>query len=148
MFVVNDRPDIASLADADGVHLGQDDLSVKEARRIVGPDRLIGVSTHSVEQVRQAVLEGADYIGVGPVFRSPTKAFDWVPGLEFVRHAAEETSLPSFALGGITLENVRQVVSAGARRIAVASAVIRSKEPDRIACDLHDALERSVDPAG
>jgi len=147
MFIVNDRPDIASLADADGIHLGQDDLSVKEARRIVGPDRLIGVSTHSIEQVRQAIIDGADYLGVGPVFRSPTKAFDQFPGLEFVRHAAEETSLPSFALGGITVENVGQVVSAGARRIAVSSAVIRSKEPDRIARELSDALARSLDPA-
>src|SRR5204862_5034719 len=94
LFVVNDRPDIARLVEADGVHLGQDDLPVKEARRIVGPDLLVGVSTHSIEQVRRAVLDGASYLGVGPAFASTTKEFEHFPGLEFVRQASAETSLP------------------------------------------------------
>jgi thiamine-phosphate pyrophosphorylase len=147
LFVVNDRPDIARLADADGVHLGQDDLSVADARRIAGSDLLVGVSTHSLDQVRSAVLAGADYLGVGPVFPSTTKSFDDFPGLDFVRAAAAETSLPRFALGGITLANVAQVAAAGAGRIAVASAIAAAAEPCRAARELRAALERSGESA-
>ncbi|HSQ54437.1 MAG TPA: thiamine phosphate synthase [Gemmata sp.] len=130
LFIVNDRPDIARLVEADGVHLGQDDLSVKDARRILGPNALIGVSTHSIDQVRQAILDGADYIGLGPVFPSRTKVFDHFPGLEFVRAALAETSLPAFALGGIGLENLSEVVAAGARRVAVGAAVTTVADPE------------------
>src|SRR5438045_3761732 len=97
LFIVNDRPDIARLVEADGVHLGQGDLPVKEARRVLGPDLLIGVSTHDLDQVRQAILDGASYIGVGPTFPSGTKAFPSLAGLEFVRQVAAQTSLPAFA---------------------------------------------------
>jgi thiamine-phosphate pyrophosphorylase len=128
-FIVNDRPDIARLCDADGVHLGQEDMPIREARRVVGPDALIGVSTHNPDQVRQAIRDGAGYIGIGPVFASPTKSFDSLPGLEFVRQAIAETSLPAFALGGITAENVSQIVAAGATCIAVSSAVCGSNAP-------------------
>jgi thiamine-phosphate pyrophosphorylase len=141
LFVVNDRPDIARLVEADGVHLGQDDMPVKEARRIVGPDALIGVSTHTVEQVRAAVLDGADYVGVGPVFPSRTKSFEYFPGLEFVRAAAAESSLPAFALGGIGPENIGDVVAAGARRVAVSSAIAAADDPERAARLLRTALE-------
>jgi thiamine-phosphate pyrophosphorylase len=141
LFIVNDRPDIARLVEADGVHLGQDDLSVADARRIVGPDLLIGVSTHTIEQVRQAVLDGADYLGIGPVFPSATKTFDHFPGLEFIRAASIETSLPAFALGGISPANVAQVVAAGARRIAVSSAIAAAEEPAQISRLLRAALE-------
>jgi thiamine-phosphate pyrophosphorylase len=147
LFIVNDRPDIARLADADGVHLGQDDLSITDARGIAGPDLMVGISTHTIEQVRSAVRAGADYLGVGPVFPSRTKAFDRFPGLDFVRAAASETSIPLFALGGITPENVSQVVVAGARRIAVASAVAGAADPRRAAGELHSALERSGESA-
>src|SRR5262249_12215488 len=82
LFIVNDRPDIARLAEADGVHLGQDDMPLREARRIVGPDAIIGVSTHSLDQLRQAIQDGASYAGIGPVFPSATKEFDEFPGLE------------------------------------------------------------------
>jgi thiamine-phosphate pyrophosphorylase len=129
LFIVNDRPDLAVLVDADGVHVGQEDLPAAEARRIVGSRRLVGVSTHNVEQVRQAVLDGADYLGVGPVFPSKTKAFDELAGLEFVRQAAAETSLPWFALGGVTLDNLPQVLAAGARRVAVTSALCQADDP-------------------
>jgi thiamine-phosphate pyrophosphorylase len=140
LFVVNDRPDIARLCEADGVHLGQDDLNVKDARRIAGPDILIGVSTHSVEQLRAAILEGADYVGIGPTFPSKTKAFDHFPGLEFVRLASAETSLPAFALGGIGTETVAQVVAAGASRIAVSSAICSAADPEQVARLLKVAL--------
>src|SRR5262249_37597577 len=104
LFVVNDRPDVARLVEADGVHLGQDDMPVKDARRILGADALIGVSTHSIEQVRQAVLDGANYIGVGPTFPSATKVFEEFPGLDFVRAVLAETTLPAFAIGGINAQ--------------------------------------------
>lgn len=129
LFMMNDRSDIARLCEADGVHLGQDDTPVREARRIVGPDALIGVSTHNLDQVRQAIRDGASYIGIGPVFPSQTKSFDAFPGLEFVRQAIAETSLPAFALGGITAENVSDVIAAGAIRVAVSSAICGSNEP-------------------
>lgn len=140
LFVMNDRPDIAALAEADGVHLGQDDLPVSAARRIVGPDMFIGVSTHTLDQVRQAVRDGADYLGVGPTFPSNTKAFDHFPGLEFVREAMAETSLPAFALGGIGLHNVAEVAAAGARGIAVSSAVATADDPQAVATALRRAM--------
>ncbi|QJW99951.1 thiamine phosphate synthase [Frigoriglobus tundricola] len=142
LFVINDRPDMARLCEADGVHLGQDDMSVKDARRIVGPGVLIGVSTHSVEHLRAAVLDGADYVGIGPTFPSQTKAFDHFPGLDFVRAASAECSLPAFALGGIGSANVGQVVAAGARRIAVSSAICAADDPEHAARLLKSALTR------
>ncbi len=140
LFIVNDRPDIARLAEADGVHLGQDDLPVREARRILGPDALIGVSTHTPEQVRRAVREGASYIGVGPTFPSRTKQFEDFAGLEFVRQAVAETSLPAFVLGGVTAENVGEVVAAGGRRVAVSAAVAQADDPRAAAAALRAAL--------
>ncbi len=133
IFIVNDRPDIARLSDADGVHLGQEDMPICEARRILGPDALIGVSTHDLEQLRRAILEGASYIGVGPTFPSQTKGFAALAGLDFVRQAMAETSLPAFAIGGIGLDNVEQVVAAGAQRIAVSQAVCAADEPRAVA---------------
>jgi thiamine-phosphate pyrophosphorylase len=129
IFIVNDRPDIARLAEADGVHVGQEELTVKDARRIVGPSALIGVSTHNIEQARQAVLDGASYIGVGPTFPSSTKSFDDFAGLDFVRQVAAEISLPAFAIGGINASNIDQVVKAGLRRVAVSNAICQAEEP-------------------
>jgi thiamine-phosphate pyrophosphorylase len=136
LYIMNDRADLAVVTDADGVHVGQDELSVKEARRIVGPQRLVGVSTHTIEQVRRAVLDGADYIGVGPVFPSSTKAFESLAGLELVREVAAEISLPWFAIGGINTENVNLVVESGAKRIAVSGAILGAKDPEVAARDL------------
>jgi thiamine-phosphate pyrophosphorylase len=144
LFVVNDRPDVARLADADGVHLGQDDLSVRDARRVLGPDSLIGVSTHSVEQVRRAVLDGADYIGVGPTFPSGTKAFDALAGTGFVTAAAQETALPAFVLGGIDARTIAAAVAAGAKRVAVSGAIARSGDPRAAAAELRAALPPDV----
>jgi thiamine-phosphate pyrophosphorylase len=129
LFIVNDRPDVARLAEADGVHLGQDDLPVKEARRIVGPGALVGVSTHDVEQLRRAVLDGASYVGVGPCFASTTKAFESLAGLDYLRQAVGETTLPAFAIGGINANTVGAAVAAGARRVAVSAAVAKSEDP-------------------
>lgn len=140
LFIVNDRPDIAKLVEADGVHLGQDDLPVREARRILGAEPLVGVSTHSLDQVRQAVRDGADYLGVGPVFPSSTKSFESFPGLKFVAEAAAETSLPAFALGGIGPSNITKVVAAGARRVAVSSCIASADDPNAVARSLRAAL--------
>lgn len=142
LFIVNDRPDIAKLAEADGVHLGQDDLPVREARRILGPEPLIGVSTHSLDQVRQALRDGADYLGIGPTFPSSTKSFESFPGLAFIREATAETSLPAFALGGIGPKNVHDAVAAGARRIAVSSCIATADDPEPVARVLRDALDQ------
>lgn len=128
-LIINDRADLAVAIDADGVHLGQDDLKVNEARRIVGAAKMIGVSTHSIEQARQAVVDGANYIGVGPVFESKTKHFDSHVGLALVRQVANEIQLPAFAIGGIDRTNVGEVVAAGSRRIAVSAAVAAALNP-------------------
>jgi thiamine-phosphate pyrophosphorylase len=140
IFIMNDRPDLAKLAEADGVHLGQDDLSVSAARKILGPDALIGVSTHNLEQVRRAVLDGADYLGVGPIFPSKTKHFEEFVGLEFLREAVQETDLPCFALGGINLQNLQEVKQAGGKRIAVSAVLCESDEPRVIATQLRLGL--------
>jgi thiamine-phosphate pyrophosphorylase len=140
LFIVNDRPDIARLVEADGVHLGQDDISVREARRIIGPGALIGVSTHNLDQVRQAILDGASYIGVGPTFPSTTKDFGDLAGLEFVREASQMTRLPAFVIGGVSTQNIAQVVEAGGRRVAVSAAVCQADEPRIAATILRSAL--------
>ena len=140
LLVVNDRPDVARVVGADGVHLGQDDLPVKEARRVLGPDALVGVSTHNVEQLRRAVLDGASYLGVGPAFPSRTKHFSELAGLEFVQSASAETALPAFVIGGVHLDTVGAAAAAGARRVAVSEAVCRAADPRAAAAALVQAL--------
>ena len=142
LLIINDRPDIALLAEADGVHLGQDDLPLQEARRLLGAEAIIGISTHNLEQVRSAVLEGANYIGVGPTFPSQTKDFEKLAGLEFVKQVAAETSLPAFVLGGVTLDNIDQVVAAGGRRVAVSQALCAAADPRDVALRMRAILEK------
>lgn len=122
--IINDRPDIALLSGAAGVHVGQTDLPVREARKLIGPTRSVGVSTHTIEQAKQAVADGADYVGVGPFFRSPTKPRDFVAGPAFARAVAETIPLPAFAIAGITAANVDEVLATGIRAVAVSSAVL------------------------
>jgi thiamine-phosphate pyrophosphorylase len=128
LFVVNDRPDLAVLSGADGVHVGQADLPIAEARTIVGDRRLVGASTHSVDEARVAERSGADYIGVGPVFASSTKDAGPLLGPEGLREILEAVSLPAFAIGGIDPESVGTVVEAGAKRLAVSSGVLRARD--------------------
>jgi thiamine-phosphate pyrophosphorylase len=115
--------------DADGVHVGQEDLSVKDARAIVGTQMLIGVSTHNIDQARAAVLDGANYLGAGPTFPSNTKSFEAFAGLEYLREVAGEISLPTFAIGGIAADNVADVLATGIRRVAVSSAITAASDP-------------------
>ncbi len=140
LFVMNDRADLAALSRADGVHIGQEELSVKDARTIVGPELLIGVSTHSLDQARQAVLDGANYIGVGPTFPSGTKHFDEFPGLDLLRDVSAEIRLPAFAIGGITQENLPEVLGAGVTRVAVGGAIAGAGDPGDAARKLLSAL--------
>jgi thiamine-phosphate pyrophosphorylase len=121
--IINDRPDIAVLSQADGVHVGQGDLPATEVRKIVGRQMIVGVSTHEIKQAKQAVLDGADYIGVGPVFRSATKPREILPGLDYAKQVAEQIRIPAVAIAGITVENVDEVLKTGTTRIAVVSAV-------------------------
>lgn len=141
LFIVNDRVDIALASGADGVHLGQDDLPVPEARKLaslLAPERdfLIGCSTHSLEQALRAQDEGADYLGCGPVFATPTKPDYSAQGLELVRLYREKIRIPFVAIGGINESNVSQVVQAGARCAAVVRAVLGSPNPELAARSL------------
>jgi thiamine-phosphate pyrophosphorylase len=143
LLIVNDRPDLAAAADADGVHLGQDDVPVDQARRMLGADRLVGLSTHTPAQIDAAGSLGVDYIGVGPVNETPTKPGRPAVGLELVRYAAAHASLPFFAIGGISALNVRPVRAAGARRVAVVRALTEAADPETVAHELRTALTRS-----
>lgn len=123
-FIVNDRVDIAKIANADGVHLGQDDIPVSYAREILGDNAIIGVSTHCPEHAKKAITDGADYIGVGPVFKTPTKPSKDPVGLEYVKWAADNVNIPFFAIGSIDTANIKEVVQAGAKRVAVIRAIM------------------------
>ncbi len=146
LFIMNDRPDLAVLAEADGVHVGQEELAVKDVRTVVGPDRLVGVSTHDIEQARQAVLDGADYIGCGPTFPSATKRFEAFPGPAFLRQVAAEIRLPAFAIGGIHEGNLGMVLETGFRRVAVSSGITRAADPAAAAQRLLELLEPPAEP--
>ncbi len=143
LVIINDRPDIALASGADGVHLGQTDMPVRDARAIVGSRALIGVSTHAMQQARQAVLDGASYLGAGPTYPSGTKAFDEFPGLDYLRELAREISLPAFAIGGIGQENVLAVLDSGVPRVAVSGAIASAIDPEAAARQLVEILETS-----
>jgi thiamine-phosphate pyrophosphorylase len=140
LFVLNDRPDLVALAGADGVHVGQDDVPVPEARAVVGENAIVGLSTHSPEQVDAATGLGADYIGVGPVHATPTKPGRPAVGLDLVRYAADHAQMPFFAIGGITPENVAEVRAAGALRVAVVRALTQARDPAAVTRRLRRAL--------
>jgi thiamine-phosphate pyrophosphorylase len=151
VFILNDRPDLAAAVNADGVHVGQDDVSVAEARRLVGEARIVGLSTHSPAQIDAAARQpGLDYIGVGPVHATPTKPGRPAVGLELVRYAAAHAATPFFAIGGIDAANVGAVRAAGATRVAVVRAVTEAADPAGAARRLRGALESEepVVPAG
>ncbi len=129
LFIVNDRVDIAKILDADGVHLGQDDISIEDARKILGEDKIIGISTHKPQDAIEAKNSGADYIGVGPVFKTPTKPNTIPVGLEYVKWVRENIDIPFYAIGSIDTNNVNNVVSSGAENIAVIRALMNSNNP-------------------
>jgi thiamine-phosphate pyrophosphorylase len=142
LFIVNNRPDVATICGADGVHLGQDDLPVAAARKILGKERIIGVSTHSLDQARKAVKDGADYIGAGPVYPTQTKK-NVVPPvtLDYVRQAAKAgLPIPFFAIGGIKLHNLEDVLRAGARRVAVVTGLVGALRVKKVAEEFKELL--------
>jgi len=139
-FLLNDRPDLAVQAGADGVHVGQDDVAAADARATVGADRLVGLSTHSPAQLAAASPQ-ADYVAVGPVWETPTKPGRAAAGLEYVAHAAAQAGArPWFAIGGIDTDNIRAVVEAGARRVVVVRALVEAADPAQAAATLKAAL--------
>ncbi len=143
MLIVNDRPDLAAAADADGVHLGQDDVPVDRARGIVGEGRSIGLSTHTPAQIDDAIEAGVDYIGVGPVNETPTKPGRPAVGLRLVEYAARHATVPWFAIGGISGANIAQVVAVGATRVAVVRALTEAPDPEAAARELRAVLTRA-----
>lgn len=129
LLIINDRPDIAWMADADGVHLGQDDLPVREVRRLLGTDKIIGQSTHRSGQPQFAEADNADYVAVGPVFPTETKGYARGGGLKLVKELCSETELPTVAIGGITVENAADVIGSGATAVAACSALCGAEDP-------------------
>jgi len=141
-LIINDRPDVAASAGADGVHLGQDDLPLPEARRLLGPDRLIGQSTHSLEQAVAAEAAGADYIGLGPIFPTPTKPEYGSIGTALISAVASRVRVPVVCIGGIDASTLPQVLKAGAKRVAVVRAVCAVADPAAAARGLKALLAR------
>ncbi len=129
LFILNDRVDLALAVDADGVHLGQQDVPIALARQLLGSHRIIGRSTTNPEEMARAIQEGADYIGVGPVYETPTKAGKAAAGLEYVQYAAKHATIPWFAIGGIDSNNINDVLQAGAPAVAIVRAIMESDHP-------------------
>lgn len=140
LFIVNDDPDLARSCDADGVHVGQDDAAVEEAREMLGPDAVIGLSTHSPEQIADANGRPVDYFSVGPIWETPTKEGRPGVGLELISHAAEVATRPFFAIGGISATNAAEVVRAGARRLCVVREIRDAADPAAAAAELRAAF--------
>ncbi len=129
LFLVNDRIDIALAVEADGVHLGQQDMPISVARNLLGPHRLIGRSTTNSEEMQRAITEGADYIGVGPVYETPTKEGKAAAGLQYVSYAASNCPMPWFAIGGIDPNNLNDVIEVGANRVAIVRSIMQAEQP-------------------
>jgi thiamine-phosphate pyrophosphorylase len=146
LFIVNDDPELARACDADGVHVGQDDGSVEAARELLGPDVIIGLSTHSEAQIEASASAPVDHISVGPIWETPTKPGRPGVGLELISYAAEHAPHPFFAIGGIDTGNAEQVVEAGARRLCVVRAIRDAAEPSAVAEELRRTV--GVAPGG
>ena len=145
LFIINDRLDIALASDADGVHLGQDDLPAAAARKLLGSNFIIGISASSVDEAVQAEKDGADYIGFGHIYPTISKLKEHAPlGTEMLRHLTSLLSVPVVAIGGISIENAGLLISCGASGVAVISAVSRAEEPSKAACELLRAMKTSM----
>lgn len=143
LLVINDRPDVALMSAADGVHLGQDDLPPADVRGIVGPDMLVGWSTHSAEHAAQAEQLPVDYVGVGPVHPTDTKGYEVGKGAELVRQVCARVPCPTVAIGGITRDNAAAVIEAGATAVAACSALCAAEDPEAAARDLRAVVEEA-----
>ena len=148
LFILNDRPDLVEACAADGVHVGQDDATPAVARAAVGPERIVGRSTHAPDQAREAAADlGVDYLAVGPVHATPTKPGRPAAGLAYVEYAARTVAKPWFAIGGIDAGNVGAVLERGATRIVVVRAITEAADPETAARELRRALEEPVGAA-
>jgi thiamine-phosphate pyrophosphorylase len=148
-FFVNDRPDVAWLAGADGVHVGQDDLGVEQTRSLLGAERWVGVSTHNLEQFQKAAATSADYIAIGPIFQTSSKANpDPVVGTEMIRRVRRLTQKPIVAIGGIRLERIAEVIESGADSVAVISDIVGAADPGKKAEQFLERLEAVKRPGG
>jgi thiamine-phosphate pyrophosphorylase len=141
LLIVNDRPRVAVEAGADGVHVGQDDMAVRDVRALLGPDMLIGLSTHAPPEIDAVDPALVDYIGVGPVHETPTKPGRAAVGLELVRHAAANARVPFFAIGGLHEDNLADVLQAGATRVCVLRALSDAADPERAARALRERID-------
>jgi thiamine-phosphate pyrophosphorylase len=141
LLIVNDRPLVAREVGADGVHVGQEDMPVEEVRELLGADALIGLSTHSPNEIDAVDAGLVDYIGVGPVHATPTKPGRPAVGLELVRYAAAHARVPYFAIGGIDSQNATEAIDAGARRLCVLRAVAAAEDPEQAARELRELLD-------
>ena len=141
LLIVNDRPWVALESGADGIHVGQDDMPVPDVRELVGADMLIGLSTHSPEQIDAVDASIVDYIGVGPIHETPTKPGRAAVGLELVRYAAAHAPVPFFAIGGLDARNLAEVLDAGASRACVLRAIAAASDPERAARELRELLD-------
>jgi thiamine-phosphate pyrophosphorylase len=139
-ILINDRLDIAMAIGAAGVHMGQEDMPVKAARRVAPDSMWIGVSTHSLEQAIQAEAEGADYIGCGPTFPSTTKSFDQYKGTEWLKAVSQQIKIPAFAIGGVSATNIEVVTQAGIQRVAVSGAIWKAADPATSARQIREKL--------
>jgi thiamine-phosphate pyrophosphorylase len=147
LFVVNDDPDLARACNADGVHVGQDDMPAEEVRGAIGPDAIVGLSTHSEQQIAAASEQPVDYVSVGPIWETPTKEGRLAVGLELISHAAANAPHPFFAIGGIDPSNAARVVAAGARRLCVVRAIRDAEDPTAVAERLRAAFSEAGDVA-
>ncbi|MGK7942096.1 MAG: thiamine phosphate synthase [Crocosphaera sp.] len=141
LFIVNDRADIALAVNADGVHLGQQDIPVALARQILGPNKIIGRSTTNPQEMEKAIAEEADYIGVGPVYATPTKPDKKAAGLDYVRYAAKQSPIPWFAIGGIDDINITEVMKSGGTQVALVRAIMEAEDPEKTTEELLKKLK-------
>ena len=140
LFIVNDRVDLAQILNADGVHLGQDDIDILSARKILGEKMIIGISTHKPQDAILAMQNGADYIGVGPVYKTPTKPNREPAGLDYLKWAVQNVTIPYYAIGSIDLNTVDEVLSLGGKRIALVRAIMNSQDVAKTVKELKEKL--------
>jgi len=143
LFIINDYIDIAILSGADGVHLGQEDLPLKEARKLLGKYKIIGISCHNLSQALKAQKEGADYIGIGPAYPTPTKPGCRAIGLGVLRQLRDKIKIPYFAIGNINEGNIKKVAACGVSRIAVSRAILRDDDPEYAASRLLEGIKEN-----
>lgn len=151
LFILNDDPELAGICDADGVHVGQDDASAEQARELLGADAIVGLSTHSEEQIAASAGRPVDYISVGPIWETPTKAGRPGVGLELISQAAANAPHPFFAIGGVDPSNAGEIVAAGAERLCAVRAIRDAADPEAAAQELRQAFaagEKGVAPGG